>query len=222
MQAAPFLAEYGGLLAAGLSAAGTVAQMQAAEDERNQKRQILNRQLERDDQASQKSNEQVLQEGQRYAQANRQQGLQDAEDQTYKQTQADLQGAGGANIGTAGEAGNVSEDFLKTKAARAIDEGNRLTQVARETAKSRAPGQLQMGDSLSMANLAGNLQNLWGTTKNMSGATNLDAQDVSMPMYGQLGKVASAVAPLAGAQQSGVSWDADGSYARKYGRGKGM
>jgi hypothetical protein len=53
--------------------------------------------------------------------ANRQQGLQHAETRP-RQTQADLQGAGGAAINAAADAGNVSDDFLKTKAARAIEE----------------------------------------------------------------------------------------------------
>jgi hypothetical protein len=125
--------------------------------------------------------------------ANRQQGLQQAEDKTLAQTQADLQGAGGATINAAADAGNVSDDFLKTKAARAIEETTRLSDQAREAAKVRAPGQLQMDDSLSMARLAGSLQDLWGTTKNLAGANGMDAQSVQAPGYGQLGRVASAV-----------------------------
>lgn len=208
-----------------ISAAGTAATIYGEQEQRQQQRDVLNRQLARDDAASQQSNQQVLQEGQRYTTANRQQALQDAADKTYGQMQTDLAGAGGADIGTAANDANVSNDFLTTKAARAIEEGQRLTDIARETAKARAPGQLQLLDSQSMANLAGNLQNLWGTTKNMAGATNLDAQGVTLPAAGQLGKVASAVgAGMAYGgygQGAGVQWDPDGSYARKYALGAG-
>lgn len=176
-----------------ISAAGTAASISAEEKQKSDQRAVLNRQLERDDQATKNSTQQVLQEGQRYDMSNRQQGLQDAENRTFGQTQADLQGAGGATINAAADAGNVSDDFLKTKAARAIEENTRLTDAAREAARTRAPGQLHMDDSLSMANLAGNLQNLWGTTKNLASANGMDAQSVQAPGYGHLGKVATAV-----------------------------
>jgi hypothetical protein len=182
MQAAPLI----------VAALGTVATISAEQRAANDRRKILNQQLERTDAASKNAAQQALQEGQRFTQDNREQGLQQAEDKGYQQTQADLQGAGGASIAGAADAGNVSDDFLKTKAARAIDEGNRLTSIARETAKARAPGQLRMDDSLSMANLAGNLQDLWGTTRNMAGANSLDAQSVRPPAYGSLGKIATA------------------------------
>lgn len=176
-----------------IAAGGTALSMSATEKQEADKRKVLNRQMERDDQASQKSTEQALQEGQRFTQDAREQGLQEAEDKTYAQTQADLQGAGGATINAAGDAGAVSEDFLKTKAARAIEETTRLSQAAREAAKVRAPGQLHMDDSLSMARMAGNLQNLWGTTQNMARANGMDAQSVREPGYGNLGRVATAV-----------------------------
>lgn len=190
MQALPLLAEYAPLILAG---AGTAMQMSAAQKERDEKRGILNRQLERDDQAAQKSAQEALMEGQRYTQPAREQALQEAQDKTYAQTQADLQGAGGATINAAGDAGNVSDDFLKTKAARAIEESTRLSEAAREAAKARAPGQLRMDDSLSMARMAGDLGNLWGSTRNMASANGLEAQSVEQPGYGNLGKVASAL-----------------------------
>ncbi len=190
MQAAPLIAEYAPLILAG---AGTALQMSAAQKQQEDQRRVLNRQFERDDEAAAKSTQEALMEGQRYAQPAREQALQEAEDQTYAQTQADLQGAGGATINAAGDAGNVSEDFLKTKAARAIEETTRLSDAAREAAKARAPGQLQMDDRLSMARMAGDLGSLWGTTKNMATANGMEAQSVEQPGYGNLGKVASAV-----------------------------
>jgi hypothetical protein len=199
-----------------ISALGTAATIKGAADQRKDQRSILNRQMERQEATSKDSAEQVLQEGQRYTQDARQQALADAENQTFEQTQADIQGAGGADISTAADAGAQSDDFLKTKAARAIDEGTRLTSIAREAAKSRAPGQLRMDDSLSMAKMAGNLGHMWGGTKNLAGANSLDAQNVQEPVYGGLGKIATA---MGGAMSSGGYGQAQGALANPYNRG---
>lgn len=176
-----------------IAAVGTAATIHGQNRMEKKQRAMLNQQLEREDQASDKSAEMVKQEGQNYSQEARLQGMVDAEQKTYEQTQADLQGAGGATVATSASTANVSDDFLKTKAARAIEEGTRLTSIARETAKARAPGRMHQDDSLRMASLAGDLQNLWGGTQNMARANGLDVQSVKMPAYGQMGKIATAV-----------------------------
>ncbi len=213
------------LVPALLAGGGTLLQMSAQQDAADQKRSTLNRQLERDDQAQKKAIGLVQQEGQNYGIDERLKAMQGQEDQTYAQTQADIQGAGGAQVNTAGDAGSVSEDFLKGKAERAITEGTRLTSIAREAAKARAPTGLMSDDALRRAGLAGNLQNVWGTNSNMARATGTDADGVQEPGYGALGSIASAIAPAVGGAMSksaGVSWDPDGSYSRKYARGIGM
>jgi hypothetical protein len=161
MQAIPML----------IAAAGTAATIAGQRQQERKQRQILNQQLDRESQATDKTAQMVQDEGQKYTMANRQDALAQTEQKAYDQSQADLNGAGGANIATAADNANVSDDFLKTKAARAVDEGNRLTAVAREAAKARAPGMMNLEDSLSMAGLAGNLQNTWGTVKNMGAAS---------------------------------------------------
>lgn len=176
-----------------IALAGTAASMSAANRQEKERRQILNRQLEREDQATDRSTALVNDEAQRYSMQNRQQGLQEAERKTYDQTQSDLQGAGGASISAAADNANVSDDFLKTKAARAIDESTRLSAVAREAAKARAPGMLGLDDSLSMASMAGDMGSLWGSTKNMNRASGLQAEAVNEPAYGGLGRIATAV-----------------------------
>jgi hypothetical protein len=175
-----------------VSAVGTGVSLYAQNEQEKDQRKILNRQLERDEKASDKSAQMVLDEGQRYTQQNRQEALQQNEQKAYDQAQADISGAGGASISAAADNANVSDDFLKTKAARTVDEGNRLTSIAREAAKSRAPGMLGLDDSLSLAGMSGGQRSLWGTTKNMSGAAGLEAQSVSQPAYGALGKIATA------------------------------
>lgn len=179
-------------LATALAAAGTGAQVVAANEEKQDRRSILNRQMEANEQATKKSVDMVEDEGQRYSQEARLAGLEQAEKKTFDQTQADLAGAGGATISTATQAGNVSDDFLKTKAARAIDEGTRLTSIAREAAKGRAPGALNLDDSLSLAGMQGDMRSMWGTTKNMARANSIDAENVEAPAYGALGSIASA------------------------------
>lgn len=180
-------------LAMAMMAGGTVLQMQAAQDQADERRKILNTQLGRDEQATKKAIQLVQDESGNYTLPNRQEALQEEQGKTYDQIQTDMQGAGGAMVDTATDAGNVSEDFLKTKAARAIDEGTRLTSIAREAAKSRAPTQLMSSDALRRAGMAGNLQSMWGTNNNMSRATGIDAEGVQAPGYGSLGTIASSI-----------------------------
>lgn len=180
-------------LAAAMMVGGTVLQMQAAEDQKDERRRILNQQLDRDEAATKKAIDVVQGEAGNYTAQNRADALSQQEGQTYQQIQQDMQGAGGASVATASDAGNVSEDFLKTKAARAIDEGTRLTSVAREAAKSRAPTMLMSNDALRRAGMVGNLNNIFGTNKNMGTAAGIDAQGVQAPAYGGLGAIASSI-----------------------------
>lgn len=172
---------------------GTALQMQAAKEQRDDRRRILNQQLDRDESATKKAIDLVQQEAGNYTAQNRADAMAEQEGQTYQQIQQDMQGAGGANVATASDAGNVSDDFLKTKAARAVDEGTRLTAVAREAAKNRAPTMLMSNDSLRRAGMVGNLNNIWGTNKNMGTAAGVDASGVEAPAYGGLGAIASSI-----------------------------
>ena len=193
------------------SAGGTVMQLNAQQEQAADKRRTLNRQLERDDNATDKSVSLIQDEGKRYDPQSRLQSLDTQAQEGNSQIQKDLQG--GANVETAGDAGNVSADFLRTKAARAIGEGTRLTSIAQQAAKSRAPGQLQGNDALSRAGLAGSLQNIWGTNTNMARATGNDADGIEQPGYGALGGIASSIGTgmlarqIGKAKVPGVSWE---------------
>jgi hypothetical protein len=187
-----------------IAALGTAASIAAEREQANDRRAVLNRQFERDEQTTNKATGLVEDQGQRYNAENRLQGLQDREQENYAQAQADIDGAGGASIGTAATDANTSSDFLKTKAARTIEEGTRLSSIARAAAKYRAPGQLQMDDSLSNAGLANSISNLWGSNQGMGRATTLDAQNVQQPLYGSLGRIATAVGGAMGS--SGINF----------------
>jgi hypothetical protein len=176
-----------------MSAVGTAATMMASKEQADDRRSILNRQLQETEKATDKSIDMVQQEGKRFDQQARLDAMKQAEDKTFDQTQTDIAGAGGAALPAAAGAGNVSEDFLKTKAQRAVEEGSRLTSIAREAAKARAPGMLNFDDSLSMARLQGDSRNLWGSTRNLARANSMDADSVEAPAYGALGSIASAI-----------------------------
>lgn len=176
-----------------VSLAGTGLQMMDARSQQKQQRSILNRQMERNEEATDKAVDMVQDEAQNFDSQSRMDQMRQAQNKTYAQTQADLEGAGGALVDTAGDAGNVSDDFLKTKAARAIEEGNRMTAIAREAARVRAPGSMRLEDSLRMGSLVGDTASLWGTTKNMANANALEAQSVGPGSMGALGAVAGAI-----------------------------
>lgn len=180
-------------LAIAMAVGGKLMEMQATQEQASERRNVLNQQLERDDKATGKAIQLVKNEGQNYDVQNRQDAIQKQEDKTYNQINTDMQGAGGGTVNTSAGDGNFSEDFLKTKAARAVDEGTRLTAIAREAAKSRSPGQIMTSDALRRAGMAGDLQNLWGSNNNMAHATGQDADAVTEPGYGALGSVASAL-----------------------------
>ncbi len=182
------------LIPLALAAGGTVMQASAQQDAADEKRSILNRQMERDDAATDKANQLVNTEGQNYGMDERTKQLATNESKIYDQTQSDLASAGaGGTLNTSGDAGNVSADFLKNKASRSIDEGTRLTSIARAAAKSRSAGGLMNDDALRRAGMASNLQNVWGTASNMDKATRADAENVQAPAYGALGSIASAI-----------------------------
>lgn len=214
----------GGMTAAQIAsmaimAAGTMAQMSAARSAQNKQRNMLNQQLQREDEATDKSVEMVQDEGKNYDSKTRVDQMRSAQNKTYAQERADIEGAGGGLVNTSTTAGNVSDDFLKAKAQSTVDEGTRLTEVAREAARTRAPGAMRMDDSLRMAALTGDLANVWGGVKNMQRATTNDVNGVTPPAYGALGSIASSLAPMVAssgfgagstaAPASGVpAWDA--------------
>lgn len=181
-----------------IAAGGTALQMKASNDANQERRGILNSQMARDETASKKGAALVLEEGQKLNPGQRQENLQAQEDQISAQQMQDLKtGAGGGDLGaveTAGDAGNVSSDFVKEKAARAVTEGNRLTDIAKALAKTRSTTSLQGEEALGRADLAGELGNLYGANANLGRASGIDASAVT-PNQGLtgLGTVASMI-----------------------------
>jgi len=174
-----------------VAAAGTYLSYKGQQDAADERRNIINAQLENTQKATEKAANLVQQEAQQYGAQNRQEALSAQEKQAYEQSQKDLStGAGGSMIDTAGGNGNVSTDFLKAKADKQVSEGNNLTALAREVAKTRAPSLLLTKEGQSRANLAGNLQNTFSSLRNMAGAASNDASAVEAPAYGQIASAA--------------------------------
>lgn len=181
-----------------LMAAGTAANIAGQRQQQREQRSILNRALEDTAKTQKQGSQAVLEEAQKLSPQARQEALAQQEAQTYAQAQQDLAGrvdAGGtgAIIDTAGNAGNVSQDFARAKADKAISEGNRLMDVAREAAKVRAPSGVLQAEGQRFADLTGRLGSLYGTNRNMAQAAQLDAQNVDEPTWGKLGKLAATV-----------------------------
>lgn len=183
-------------------AVGTGLSMKANSDAASERRNIINSQLEGTQRATEKAAALVDKESQQYDPNARKQALTDQEQQAFERSQKDLQfGAGGGSlIDTAGGGGNVSGDFLKAKADRQVTEGNNLTALAREVAKTRAPSLLLTKEGQSRANLAGNLQNTFGAARNMANAAGQDASMVQPAAYGQ---IAQAVGNMGAMYMSG-------------------
>ncbi len=178
------------LIPALLSGGGTLLQMSAAQDQAGQKRRLLNQQLERDAAVTKQGQGLIQQQAELYDPTTRAASMKSKEDMALNGINLDI-GENQGNFGTTGSAS--SEDFIKTKAARAISEGGRLSAMAREIAKTRAPGLMQLGEGQSAANLGSELNSIFGTNRNLARATQNDADNVEMPWYGALGSLASGI-----------------------------
>lgn len=180
-------------IAAAVAAAGTAAEYQGQQDKARKQRGILNEAFQDQKKATDKAAALVLDEANQLSGDARQQAMVGQEAQAFAQTQKDLAGAGGDIVGSS-TSGNVSSDFMKAKADKAVSEGNRLTAIAREAAKLRAPGQMTADEKQRQADLMSRTGSMWGTTRNKSQAAALDAQSVQDPWYGTAGKIAKAAA----------------------------
>lgn len=180
-----------------LMAGGTIAQMQSQQDQVDRRRSIANRQLQRNDQTFTKSNDMIQSEADNFDPTKRKAAMEDQQAQNLDTSLADLKaGAGGGDVGavqTSGDAGNVSEDFIKAKAGRAATEGQRITDIAKELSKTRTPNQLLQTEGQRRGDMASALQNLYSTNQNMASATSNDAETVGDNGLGTMGSLASAI-----------------------------
>ena len=180
---------------------GTAAQIIGARKADNERRAILNRSLQNTSRTQDRAQELIDQEGKKYAPESRTAEMQAQQAALEAQQRNDV---GGATIQTAGDTGNVSDDFLKAKADSAISEGNRLTARIRELAGARAPGAQVNAEGLRRAGVLGNVGSMWSSARGRAQAGEAAASNVDMPWWGQLGKVASAVGGAVGGMPPGI------------------
>ncbi len=180
-------------LAAALIGGGTAAQMVAARQQGKQQRSVLNRAFEANDKTTEGGTADVLQEASKAAPGGQAQAMQAAEEAAYQRTRDDLTGAGADIIETAGDNGRQSEAFRTALAQKQGQEGDRMSAIAREFARLRAPADVQRDQALSRAALAERIASTQMSNQRRAQAAQLDAQDVETPWYGDVGKIASLV-----------------------------
>lgn len=207
--------------AAALYAGGTVADQMAKQKAEGERRSILNKAFEDNRRTTEKSAQMLADEGAKMTGDARQAAMADQEAAAYAQTQKDLSGAGGDLVGSA-TGGNVSSDFMKAKADKALSEGNRLTAIAKEAAKVRSPGDIMMTERQRQADLLGRTGSMWGRAKNMTGAAIEDAQAVREPWYGTAGKIAKQAAMMYAMSAMGGAGGAAGGAGGASGSGTAM
>lgn len=178
----PLAATVGGGLGPGMQQAGI-------ESQQRERKRILQRQLDKTAAVQAKGAADTLSEAQTMAPTARMAAMQAAEDATAAQTGQDLAGAGADLLDTAADSGNQSQAFLSAKADKALSEGNRMTALARAAAKTRSVGQVQQGEALRRSALSEALGSLYNSNRASAEAAGMDAEDVGMPWYGQLGQI---------------------------------
>lgn len=183
-----------------IAAAGTLASARADQVQGTQRRDKLNEALMRTDKAQGVTDTKVLNEAQTLSPVARAAAMTTQANTNADASKADLAAAGATDangnaiINTSGDDGAVSRDFLTAKADRALTEGSRLSAIAQQLAKTRAPGQLEQQEGQRRADLGENLGSMWGDVKADNNATQLDAEGIQAPMYGKLGKLAQMAA----------------------------
>lgn len=177
---------------------GTALQMQGQREQRKDRSRILGQAMNDADQAQESAIQQVTSEADMLAPQRRMEDMRAAEDATYDRTMQDV---GGITLQPSQAAGAVSPAFEQLSARRAGEEGARMSALARELAKLRAPGQVQTEGSMRRGAMSEALSSMFSSQRNRSRAAQMDAESVDMPGYGQLGQLISMAgsAYLAGA-----------------------
>jgi len=190
---------------------GALMQQRAAQQQGDERRTQINQALARTSATQQKANTAIGAEAAKLAPAARIVNLQSQADADTNAANADLQaagatdGTGNAIIDTAGDHGAVSKDFLTAKADRALAEGSRLTSLARQVARARAPGQLQEQEGQNRADLSEQLGDMWGSARNLNDANQATAAGIELPGYGTLGALASQLGAAYAGKGTGAS-----------------
>ncbi len=192
--------------------AATALQLQGQQEQKRERRNILNASLADAERTQKSAVEQVTQEAEQLSPEERMRQMAEAEQQTYDRAMGDIQGAGGAAIDTAAGGGAVSADFARALGERRMSENARLSAIARELAKVRAPQEVATEAAMRRGAMAERLGSLWSSQRGRSDAARLDADGVEMPTYGQIGGLAqTAIGAYSGAGGAGAATGGGGT-----------
>jgi hypothetical protein len=188
-------------IALALLAGGTGAQMLGQREQRRDRARILNASMDEADRTQGRAIADVTAEAQRMAPDQRMADMAAAEQQVFDRSQADLGGA--VDIAPSQGAGAVSQAFETMRGQRGAQETARMGRIARMLAANRAPGEVETAGGLRRGAMSESLASMWRSQNNRSNAARMDAEAVDMPVYGQLGQLAS-MAGSAGLMAGGL------------------
>jgi hypothetical protein len=181
------------LIPLAVAAAGAYAQHRGDQMAADDRRGVLNRQLDRTQKTQDQASQMVLDEGQNLNPAQRALDMQAQAEANYTQSQKDLTGAhtgAGADLIGGQPTARVSDDYRAAQTAVGATEGDRLSAIARELSKVRAPGQVGASEAQRRAQLSQTTGSLWGTNQNYDRAAQLEANSIDSPWWGKAGGLA--------------------------------
>lgn len=186
--------------------AATAVELAGQQEQKRERRNILNASLADAEKTQKDAIGQVQTEAEQLSPEARAQQMALAERQAYDGTMGDILGAGGAAIDTAAGNGATSADFTRALDERRGAENARLSAIARELAKVRAPQDVATQTAMRRSAMAERLGSIWSSQRGRSDAARLDAEAVDVPAYGQLaGLVKTGIGAYAGAGGMGAA-----------------
>lgn len=180
-------------VAGALLAGGTAAQMLAAREQARAQRGIINRAQDRNDEAVREGSEATLKMAEGMTGASQADKMQAAAQAAAGRTMADLRGAGADLIDTGSGSGRTSGAFGRMVAERGAAERDRLSAIAQEVGRVRAPAEVMGNEAMARSALAERLASSFRSNQNRQQAASLDAQGVDRPWYGDVGQLAALV-----------------------------
>lgn len=189
--------------------AATAVELAGQQEQKRERRNILNASLADAEKTQKDAIDQVQTEAEQLSPEARLQQMALAERQAYDGTMNDIRGAGGAAIDTAAGNGAASADFTRALDERRGAENARLSAIARELAKVRAPQDVATQTAMRRSAMAERLGSIWNSQRGRSDAARLDAEAVDVPAYGQIaGLVKTGIGAYAGAGGLGAAGSA--------------
>lgn len=191
-------------VALGLLLGGTAAQMAAARQQQQKQKKVLQRAFDKNDETVGDATQQVLEAGKEMTGGARSDAMRAAAEASSARTMSDLTGAGADVIDTAGDTGNVSDAFRQGKAAAQAGEVDRLSRIAQEVGRARAPSEVMANEALARSALAERLGSTFRSNQARTQAAGLDAESIDLPWYGYAGQLASLVGGMGLASGAGA------------------